>query len=86
MYAAILGKARVVETPETVYFICFFDTCSCHLGIILLRQIIRYVKHDIANDVTNRGQRGRRNVFKGEAIGRWIKDSLVVTIPSFLKR
>lgn len=53
MDSAIVFEARIVGAPQPVDAIGFLDTSGNHLRIVLRRQVIRNIQHDIANDTTD---------------------------------
>jgi hypothetical protein len=58
--------------PQAVDAIRLLYTSRYHLGIVHRREIVWDIKHDIAYDTTDRGQRIGRDVFERVFVGRRI--------------
>lgn len=51
--SAVILKAGVVGAPQSIDTIRLMDARSDHLRIVLWRQVVGNVEHDIADDASN---------------------------------
>ena len=69
MDSSIILEARIVGAPQSVDTVRFMYAGGDHRGVVLRRQIVWNIKHDIANDATDRRQRDRRDILQRVLVG-----------------
>lgn len=69
MDSSIFLEAKIVGAPQSVDTVRFMYAGGDHRRVVLRRQIVWNVEHDIADDTTDRRQRDRRDIFQRVLVG-----------------
>jgi hypothetical protein len=69
MHSTVFLESGIVDAPEAVDAVCFLDTSRDHHGVVLRREVIGDVQHDVAYNAADGGESVWCDVFEGVLVG-----------------